>query len=596
MRVSKWLRPNALGAYLLMLSFGYSAVRYARVSLSTRAERSDTGGLRVIRVLHWQLEPGYREGLQSAIDRYNRLPHVREAGVEVRQIAVPEQVYAQFINVHLISGTAPDICVAGMSQLLGATAANARYFEPISGFVREPNPYNAPEFLPPDLPQDLKEYLRDAAWNQTFTDGMLGGWDELLQDYYAVPVSSWGTARTFYNRDLLLKVKAWMRPRLDEPWARELIEEARMVQDDSAFRGWADSDAAPDTLGRFIVFAEAARQFAAQTPGFERFSPISASNYGITTMVDRYVTPFTYRLADRLDINRDALTHSTEILGGWQAGLWDMNEPVLRDGFFDVVRWLARYYPTGFLGLDREQSTRRFINGQAIFLTTGGWDAGTLFANAEGRFEVGVMEAPMPAPGERWFEHYAGRASEADQRLGVPMSIYRRSPNKEWALDFLRFLTSFSVNQEMNAVAGWIPSIVGARPVETMRPFAPNLEGLHPSVRIQLGWMPTVGTLYNGLFPLFQSGDISYDEFAGRLEEGYGHPRTGVDRVWEDAMVRSQDQARQLERALGVLHLRIQQGGDVEDLQRQAQILLESNLRDLDGFGPHWMRERLRGE
>lgn len=585
----KKFNPNWIGLALILGSFGYSAFRVARISIGQAREESPEGGLRVIRVLHWQLEPGYREGLDLAIQAYNQLPHVRENNVEVRQLAVTERVYAQFINVHLISGTAPDIVARGMSSLIGSGASIARFFMPISEFVARPNPYNAPEFLPADLDPELAEFLASAPWNETFTDGMQGGWDDLLQDYYAVPVSSWGAMRTFYNTELVAEIKAFLASAFAQPdwpgWLSAVIRSESMVTVDEAFTEWVQGPDTPDTLGRFMVFNEAVLAYAAATPGRSHLVPISASNYFSGTMVDQYILPFTYHIGDRVDFNRDSNVSGVEVGGTFQAGLWNFDEPELRDGLYDVVRWLARYYPTGFLGLDREQAVRRFLNQQAVYIATGGWDASSLFTGAEGLFTVGVKEAPMPGEGERWFEHFAGFASEAEHRLGVPLAITSQSRNPEWALDFLQFLSSYSANQKMNVRAGWVPSVVGTRPDPTMMPFLPRTEGLKPSLGLRKNWIPTLGHVFSRQFPLFQNGDIDYDTFVQNIKDEYSNERMGINRMWFESFVGSRDRARSNERSLALVQLEaIREGGMSDRLWSKHLNLLETNLRDLDGF------------
>ncbi len=587
----KKFNPNWIGLALIIGTFGYSAVRFAHISIGLAREEDPDQGHRVIRVLHWQLEPGYREGMEMAIQAYNQLPHVIENNVQVRQLAVTERVYAQFINVHLISGTAPDIVARGMSSLVGSGASTARFFMPISEFVDRPNPYNAPEFLPDDIDPELAQFLSTAPWNETFTDGMQGGWDDVLQDYYSVPVSSWGAMRTFYNIELVAEIKEFLAEAFTQSewpgWLQEVIHTEGVVTVDESFTRWVHSADTPDTLGRFMVFNEAVLAYAAITPGRDRLVPISASSYFSGTMVDRYILPFTYHLGDRIDFNRDSNVSGIEVAGSFQAGLWDFDEPALRDGFYDVVRWLSRYYPTGFLGLDREQAVRRFLNQQAVFIATGGWDASSLFTGAEGLFSVGVKEAPMPIDGERWHEFFAGAPSEAEHRLGVPLAIFNRSRNPDWALDFLQFLSSFTPNQMMNVRAGWVPSVVGTRPDPSMMPFLPRTEGLKPSLAVGKNWLPTVGHVYRGQFPLFQNGDIDYDTFVANIKEGFANERNGLDRMWFESFVGARDRARSNERSIALVQLEALRDGDMSDrLWSKHLNLLETNLRDLDGFSP----------
>ncbi|MCC5843050.1 MAG: extracellular solute-binding protein [Verrucomicrobia bacterium] len=587
----KKFNPNWIGLALIIGTFGYSAVRFTRISVGLAREEDPEGGNRVIRVLHWQLEPGYREGMELAIQAYNQLPHVRANNVEVRQLAVTERVYAQFINVHLISGTAPDIVARGMSSLVGSGASTARFFMPISEFVDQPNPYNAPEYLPEELDPELAHFLTNAPWNETFTDGMQGGWDDVLQDYYSVPVSSWGAMRTFYNIELVAEIKEFLANAFTQSewpgWLSDVIRTEKMVTVDDAFTAWVHSPDSPDTLGRFMVFNEAVLAYAAATPGHGRLVPISASSYPAGTMVDRYILPFTYHIGDRIDFNRDSNVSGLEVAGAFQAGIWDFDEPALRDGFYDVVRWLSRYYPTGYLGLDREQAMRRFLNRQAVFITTGGWDASSLFTGAEGLFSVGVKEAPMPIEGERWFDHFAGAPSEAEHRLGVPLAIFNRTRNPDWALDFLHYLSSFTANQKMNVRAGWVPSVVGARPDPAMMPFLPRTEGLKGSLGMNKHWLPTVGHVFRGQFPLFQNGDIDYDTFVANLKDGFANERNGLNRMWFESFVGARDRARSNERSIALVQLEALRDGEMTDrLWTKHLNLLETNLRDLDGFSP----------
>ncbi len=588
----KKFNPNWIGLALIIGTFGYSAVRFTRISLGLAREEDPESGNRVIRVLHWQLEPGYREGMELAIQAYNQLPHVKASNVEVRQLAVTERVYAQFINVHLISGTAPDIVARGMSSLIGTGASIARFFTPISEFVDQPNPYNAPEYLPDGLDPELARFLANAPWNETFTDGMQGGWDDVLQDYYSVPVSSWGAMRTFYNVELVAEIKEFLAKAFHQSewpsWLHDVIHTDQMLNpEDEAFTAWINSPDTPDTLGRFMVFNEAVLAYAAATPGRGRLVPISASSYFSGTMVDRYILPFTYRLGERIDFNRDSNVSGNEIAAAFQAGQWDFDEPTLKDGFYDVVRWLSRYYPTGFLGLDREQAVRRFLNQQAVFISTGGWDASSLFTGAEGLFSVGVKEAPMPVEGERWFEFFAGHPSEAEHRLGVPLAIFNQSRNPDWALDFLHYLSSFTANQKMNVRAGWVPSVVGARPDPSMTAFLPRTEGLKASLGMNKNWLPTVAHVYRGQFPLFQNGDIDYDTFVANLKEGFANERNGLNRMWFESFVGARDRALSNERSIALVQLEALRDGEMSDrLWTKHLNLLETNLRDLDGFDP----------
>ncbi|MEM7806538.1 MAG: hypothetical protein AAF561_00315 [Planctomycetota bacterium] len=192
---------NVIGAGLIGLVYVISLTTVLNRDAGSVVEVDDQG-TRVIQLMHWQLEPGYREAMQQVMDDYNALPHVREANVRVEQLPVTERHFAQVLNVHAISGTAPDLCQRGMSQVLSGNAI-ARYFDPLGDFVDDPNPYNTQPYLPEDLDADFVDALQQMPWRETFVDGMQGGWDASLQEYYASPTSFLGRLQLYYNADLV---------------------------------------------------------------------------------------------------------------------------------------------------------------------------------------------------------------------------------------------------------------------------------------------------------------------------------------------------------------------------------------------------------
>jgi hypothetical protein len=332
-----------------------------------------------------------------------------------------------------------------------------------------------------------------------------------------------------------------------------------------------------------MIFCEATLHYG-DKHGLDKLVPISASSYFSGTMIGSYMVPFTYPVAKDLDLDHNSSIAYEEFIGGWETGMWSYDDPHLKNGFYDVARWLAKYYPPGYLGLDREQAARRFIHSRAVFITTGGWDASTLFQGAEGKFEVGVIPAPLPIEGERWFPYSAGAPNEAESRLGAPMAVNKESKNFKWAIDFLRFMTSFSANQVMNQQAGWIPCVVGAQPIEQMKPFLPRTEGVKSSIRLDPSSIRNVNHVYNGKFPLYQVGEIDYGTFVEEIEESYRNERNGADRLWYEMFVDNRDRARQLERSMVVSRLRGQlQGWEGDNLVKHNNIL-EYSLSILDGF------------
>lgn len=98
--IFRWLNVNMLGVALMAGAMVLSLVRV----MTIQKELFDPNKT-IIHISHWQLELGYRQALQAVIDEYEKL----QPGVEVVQMPVTERIYGQWLNTHLISGTALDI-------------------------------------------------------------------------------------------------------------------------------------------------------------------------------------------------------------------------------------------------------------------------------------------------------------------------------------------------------------------------------------------------------------------------------------------------------------------------------------------------------
>ncbi|QDU71494.1 type 2 periplasmic-binding domain-containing protein [Mucisphaera calidilacus] len=588
------LHPNTIGLLIVIAGFVISASRVMMLSMESGEGPLQDDGSVVIRIAHWQLEPGYREALQAIIDDYEALPRVKAAGVKVRQLAVTERVYAQFLNTHIISGTAPDICERGQARM---TMGNytAKYFEPLGDRVQRPNPYNAPEYLPPDLDAALAEALSTGPWRDTFVDGMQGGWDDRLQDYYAAPSAFWGPLRVYLNRGLLAEGMTYLGGALAaEPrpvWLRDALAE-RYVSDDEAFRDWVVSGSAPDTFGRLLMLSRAVTAMASET-GRSKLVPISGSSYSARWMYSYYIAPFTHRYAGRMDVNMDSAISRDEQCAAWSDAVWRMDDRPMRD-YLESMEAISRGFPPGFLGLDREQSIRRFLLENAAMLFTGGWDASTVFEGAKKAtvpFEVEIVQLPLPAPGERWYDAALIKPSEAAISAGVPYQVYQRSANKEWAIDFLRYMTSYSVNQKFNQLSGWLPCIIGTSPVPRMDPFIPDAVGAIPAYGIDLRHRVNsyVRMGYEGQIELLIGGEATVDEVIERVGNRLSNEHNGIPRLYSESDRLERDITRGMERLMAVQDLRhlILNNNDLAgatgaaDAEMKYRLLLFNSLKQL---------------
>ncbi|MEM6823281.1 MAG: extracellular solute-binding protein, partial [Verrucomicrobiota bacterium] len=537
--------PNSVGIILVA-----GAMIWSLWTVSTRTQPLQQEN-RVVRILHWQLEPGYREAFDMIIEDYNNLPHVREAGYEVKQIAVTERVYAQFLNVHIISGTAPDLCLLGMSKL---AQLKALFFENLDAYVNQPNPYNTDESLPEGLDPETRNALITRPWKETFFDGLKSGFDDALLAYYGIPISSWGSIRIYYNKNLVREAKQHLIQAFEttpQPeWLTSCyLENGGFIVPNQRFKSWMTSDSPPETLGQLVTICSAIKDFAEKT-GRDNLVPISGSKYGKTMFLDAYATPFTYTYTESLDANTNGNIQEIETLGGWQAEVWDFDDKRV-SALFELAEEFTQFFPTGFLGLDREQAIRRFILKNAAMVTSGSWDAGGIFQGAND-FEVGIMDFPLPAPEEKWGDLDAIKASETGKKGGGTYGLYKGSKMQKEAVDFMRFLTSMPANEKFNRFSGTIPVALGAEAVDRIKPFELRYEGLKDGAQIKFHPKNSgdVGVLFFGQYFLFMEGSIDYLEFTNRAHEIYERPRTGINRLWFEQQERERTLSRLTEQTL----------------------------------------------
>lgn len=597
------ISTNLIALIILLIAYAFSAGRFFMISRAN-GDGSE-GSKKVIRVTHWQLEPGYRDAMQWAIDKYNALPHVQEANVEIEQAAITEKVYNQFMNVHLISGTAPDIASKGMTQLIKGNNT-ARYYAAIGEFIVEPNPYNSKEYLPEDLDPELAEYLSDTPWKDTFIDGMLGGYDPLLSDYYAVPVSSFGNARLFYNMTMVHDVKAYIKATIDQTPQPEWMQKTWIkrdngkvtgyLPDNQRLRDWLETDQPPETLGQFMLYCYAVEAYA-EVNDLEFLIPISGSNYFISNLAFRYEPAFLSRFSEQLEESIGTGVDPFETMIGWENGTWGFDSPELVE-FFEFATTITKFFPQGFLGLDREQAQRRFILGNAASIAAGGWDASSIFAGAASRdnpedvFKVEVRSPPLPAPDERWAEYLQYLPTEANFRTGVPLALNKQSPNFDWAVDFLKFLTSMPVNEELNRRAAWLPSIVGAETVEQMRPFSPIIEGFPGQDTLDYRGAPaSIKNQWEGNAKLVLTGDLAYEDFADHMNSFLSNPALGVVDYWFDYRRTENDKSRARDRTVSVERFKVIFGDDEKAKIRERSLFYTSlNADEAVGVEHLWKR------
>lgn len=431
---------------------------------------------KVLRFAHWQLEPGIRSAVDQVMADYQEI----HPDVEVRQILIPEEGYFRWVNTQLIGRTAPDMIECGSGGVVGWALwpkFYARYFLPLDRYVDEPNPYNK------------GTHFEDTSWRKTYFDEMEGGYDESLQSYFSVPLSSF-TVRLYYNKDLI-----------EEVWGPSF----------------------PQTYLEFIELCKELVRYGEQAD--KKLVPIAGSGYNFRQFFNAYRTAFTADYLDRLDADYDGTVTRVESAGPIYSGAVEVTEPAIRANF-ELVRELSEYFPQGYMSLDRDEAVFLFLQGHSAMISTGSWDYKSLGVQSE--FTIDVADIPLPSKDSpRYGRYVAGPQTEAGLKGGFRMAITKVSRNADVALDFLQYASSLERNQELNKAMYWLPVIKGAEPREHLKPFAPRIEGFSPSIEYE---GPGVELAYNQLVPAYLSGKIEYEKFAQQLVEAYRREsHRGVD-------------------------------------------------------------------
>jgi raffinose/stachyose/melibiose transport system substrate-binding protein len=378
-----------------------------------------------IRFAHWQLEGGLREAYDAIAEEYMK----RNPGVRVQQIAVPERMFAVWITTQLAGGTAPDIIALG-----GPIDAEklARFFEPLSDLVNDPNPWNA------GTP------LENTPLRETFLDGMEEAFNSELLEYYGLP-SFAHTVRMYYNLDLLREVTG----------AEDL----------------------PQTYDELTALAGQVEEYNRRTG--RNIVPIAGSGYNSGFIMNLLYGSQTLGLTER--VAYDALSGggkvnpaSPQLALAAVRGEWGLDEPEIRAGL-GLQRDVGRHMQPGFMQAGRDDAGFYFSQGAALMIPTGSWDFGSLVSQSP--FRIAVGRIPYPQPGDPSAPFSLGPITETGSGLGGLFGVTRASRHPEVARDFLLFLVSQPMNQRFAELSKWSPAVVGVVPDERVAVFAPFFDG-----------------------------------------------------------------------------------------------------------------------
>ena len=452
--------------YSLIIVLVVYAMSLASVALYRYNETPP--GTIVLRIGHWQLETGVRDGLNELAKDYQKShPNVR-----IIQDAVPEGIYGQWLSTQIMAGTAPDLLEIGMVPYQVMLSFYNRYCLTITPYVNRPNPYNK------------GNELADVSLRNTIKDGMASVYINELQEYMQIPLSCF-TTRVFYNADLLEKLTGSTVPPKNY---REFY----------------------DLCGRVSKMKDQKDR---------PYIPVVGSKYHFSIWEYGLFNNMTYRLMDKADLNRDGYVGNDELFISVKSGLMDLDcRPV--EAKYKMVREIADFCQPGFTGLTRDEGVFLFAQKRALFMTTGTWDAMSLVEQAKGNFTVAVMDFPMPAKDDPEYGDVIAGPRYENPGVGFNFAITRTSKNPEAALDFLLFMAAKENNEKLNKIIGWIPATINTETPPLLKDFKPCLEGIYGNFEPNLGgetwirWLQ-LGSLYQ-VNPKF-----TFKELIGEFEPFY---------------------------------------------------------------------------
>ncbi len=455
---------RTLSAILVLTGVFGASVWHVLTRQQARAE----SGRVVLRIGHWLLQAGMRESFDEAAAAYQALhPNVR-----VEQVTVPIRMWPSWLRTQLIGGTAPD--------LMGLRNANeeiiARYFVPITDSLAEPNPYN--DGTP----------LEGVPWQETFIDG-LDSMRNLTPT--AGEVSSvlllLNTTRLFYNRPLLRTITG--------------------------------SDKAPEDFAALLALGKQVEDYNQRTGN--RLVPIAACGVYSEYLFASLMPSQTQKLARELSPLQTLVLKQPEMASMMlDKRIGYATTPELRSSL-ELLRDVSGLMTPGFNQLQRDDALFAFMQKNALMIFAGSWDY-TVMANDAG-FEIGICPLPLPSTEDPHFGKFmAGRSAESIGSPDAVFGIVRTSPNREIALDFLRFLSSWRIARIFTANTYRMSAVMEIEPPAHAAGLAPvregEINGFRPDFSANFGGGNAYNVFQRNLYLLLGARG-NPDEFAGRLDE-----------------------------------------------------------------------------
>ncbi|MBI4977505.1 MAG: extracellular solute-binding protein [Spirochaetes bacterium] len=498
-----------------------------RVTIPSNA----TGKLTVIRIAHWQLEPGVRDGLNYMAAEYQKLhPNVR-----VVQNAVPESTYGQWFVTQMVGGTPADLMELGKVAYPLMVSYYMRYFMPLTEYITQPNPYN-----------NNNEFA-GIPLRETTKDGLKNSYIPEIQEYMGIGLSQF-LVRIYYNKTLLAKLAGYTNAPADWREFMDACEKIRkhkyinrkVKKELALYQEKADRIAArigaldaSQHSGEIARLKQELDAVVDTTNAIMKTVPyyvaVANSAYQMGSIENNMFNVVTSKARDILDFNHDCTVSVTETYLGFKTKKIDLNYGPYKAKFSLVSNFCKNCMP-GFVGLNRDDGVLLFVQQRGLFLSTGTWDAGMLDEQAKDNgFEVGVMEFPLPTKDDPEFGQYMEGPAFEDPATGFMFGCptpENEPARRKAAVDFLLFMSSKENNIKLNTMIGWIPCVQGAEGTGILKYFVPHSEGVSSGLNFGIGGESIIK--WQQMYALYQVGQISFDKLRDDFTPFY------IDRGYKD--------------------------------------------------------------
>ena len=353
-------------------------------------------------------EPGmYREmenALQKVVDQYEEL----HPDVSIELISRPVENYEDWIKACVVADDLPEIESSHANTLANQYAAGL--VVDITDYMNNPSAYEP-----------------EKRWRETFVRKKLNQANIDLQDSLCnIPL--FGTEVAFYYNKTVYQELGLTPPKT---W-REFMHNCEVIQQAEktpiVFPG--QKEAASSWLEWEVGYGSSAKRFL---------------------------------LDPEINVNHDRIITRYEKAQAIARGKWNVaKDASMQKIMKNYISCLEEYF--GYCGsmLDLEESIAKamFINGEAIHINSGVWDAKSFLHNSMVDFEVGTF--PMPEFTAEDTDYPGGRTyTNTVQCVAFTKSVYNQEGKLAAAVDFMQYLTSKEVYQQFSDDLMALPVVEG---------------------------------------------------------------------------------------------------------------------------------------